>query len=181
MKYFPWHPGCLYLYLCLIATVSSMSLWAFLANTRGIHLWNHCWNVHMGGVLLYSSGNKITTYHYYAGSVGSNVMLRKRLGTVLALIACNLGMFQDVAQAVWMGFLSDTKNCMLGMHRECWERYPRHWLQRKPLVSIPAVGDARAVLSVGITNPWWRENVPGIPGTCATHIFTYMQEAHATA
>ena len=28
-------------------------------------------------------------------------------------------------------------------------------------------------MHVGIANPRWRENVPGIPGACATHKFTY--------
>ena len=32
---------------------------------------------------------------------------------------------------------------------------------------------ARAVMHVGITDSRWRGNVPGIPGPCATHHFTY--------
>ena len=43
------------------AVVSSMSHRASLATARGIHLWN-CWNVVcMEYIILYSSGNKITT------------------------------------------------------------------------------------------------------------------------
>ena len=39
------------------------------------------------------------------------------------------------------------------------------------------VRDARAVMHGGIAKPGWRGNVPGIPGACETHYFTY--EAHA--
>ena len=59
------------------------------------------------------------------------------------------------------------------MRRECQERFPHHRLQMKPLVSDP-----------GVTHlPWWmpgsqtrvsEENVPGLPGACATHNFTYL-------
>ena len=36
------------------------------------------------------------------------------------------------------------------------------------------VRHARAVMHVGITNPWWRGNVHGIPVACATHNFAYL-------
>ena len=55
-----------------------------------------------------------------------------------------------------MGLLPDTENCELRMRRECRERFPRHPLQRKPLVSDPGMHHARAVMHVGITNPRWR-------------------------
>ena len=29
-------------------------------------------------------------------------------------------------------------------------------------------------MHIGIANPLWRENVPGIPGACAIHNFTYL-------
>ena len=38
-----------------------------------------------------------------------------------------------------MGLLPDTWNCGLRMHRECRERFPRHRLQRKLLVSDPGM------------------------------------------
>ena len=38
----------------------------------------------------------------------------------------------------------------------CRERFPRHRLQRKPLVSDHCMLRARAVMHVGITNPRWR-------------------------
>ena len=41
------------------------------------------------------------------------------------------------------GLLPDTRNCGLRLRRECWERFPRHWLQRKPLVSDPGMPTAR--------------------------------------
>ena len=63
------------------------------------------------------------------------------------------------------------------MRRECWERLPGHRLQRKPLVNHPSMHHmrhARAVMHVGVANQWWRENVPGIPGACATRNFIYL-------
>ena len=65
------------------------------------------------------------------------------------------------------------------MCRECRERFPRHRLQRKPLVS-----DASMHHGTCVTHVLWcmsesltrggGENVPGIPGACATHNFTNM-------
>ena len=49
------------------------------------------------------------------------------------------------------------------MRRECRERFPRHGLQGKRLVSDSGmhhgtyVRDARAVMHVGIANPRWQE------------------------
>ena len=65
------------------------------------------------------------------------------------------------------------------MRRECRERFPRHRLQRKPLVSDPGMHHGTCVTHV----PWCNsgsltrdcgENVPGIPGACATRNFTYL-------
>ena len=56
---------------------------------------------------------------------------------------------------------------------------PHHWFQRKPLVSDPGMHHGTCVPHV----PWCMsgsltlgggENVPGIPGTCATRNFTYL-------
>ena len=64
-----------------------------------------------------------------------------------------------------MGLLPDT---------QCRERFPRHRLRRKPLVSEPGMHHGSAVMHVGITNTQWRGNVPGIPGACATRNFAYL-------
>ena len=65
------------------------------------------------------------------------------------------------------------------MRRECWERFPRHRLQRKPLVSDPCMHHGTCVTPV----PWCMsgslirgggENVRGIPGACTTRSFTYL-------
>ena len=57
--------------------------------------------------------------------------------------------------------------------------FSRHRLQRKPLVSDPSMHHGACVTHV----PWCMsgslthgagENVPGIPGACATHNFTYL-------
>ena len=69
----------------------------------------------------------------------------------------------------------------LRMHQECRERLPCHRHQRKPLVNYPGMHHGTCVTHV----PWCMsgsltrgggENVPGIPGACATRNFT--QEAH---
>ena len=65
------------------------------------------------------------------------------------------------------------------MRRECRERFPRHRLQGKPLVIDPGMHHGTCVTHV----PWCMsgsltggggENVPGIPGACATRKFTYL-------
>ena len=80
---------------------------------------------------------------------------------------------------VAMGLLPHTQNRGLRMRQECRERFPRHRLQRKPLVSDPGMHHGTCVMHV----PWCMsgslthvagENVPGIPGTCATRNFTYL-------
>ena len=57
--------------------------------------------------------------------------------------------------------------------------FSRHRLQRKPLVSDPGIHHGTCVTHV----PWCMsgsltcgggENVPGIPGACATHNFAYL-------
>ena len=78
-----------------------------------------------------------------------------------------------------MGLLPDTWSCGLRMRRECSERFPRHRLQRKPPVSDPGMHHGTCVTHV----PWCTsgsltrdggENVPGIPGACATRNFKYL-------
>ena len=65
------------------------------------------------------------------------------------------------------------------MRRECREHFPRHRFQRKPLVSDPDMHHGTCVTYV----PWFMsgsltrgsgENVPGIPGACATFNFAYL-------
>ena len=65
------------------------------------------------------------------------------------------------------------------MRRELRARFPRHRLQRKPLVNDPSMHHGMCVTHV----PWCMsgslsrdggENVPGILGACATRNFTYM-------
>ena len=65
------------------------------------------------------------------------------------------------------------------MRRETWERFPRHWFQRKLLVSDPGMYHGTCVTHV----PWCMsgsltcgggENVPGIPGARATRNIAYL-------
>ena len=61
--------------------------------------------------------------------------------------------------------------------------FPRHRLQRKPLVSDPGMYHGTCVTHVpwcmsGSLTPGGGENVPGIPGACASAILRNWQEAH---
>ena len=65
------------------------------------------------------------------------------------------------------------------MRRESRERFPRHRLQRKPLVSDPGMHHGTCVTHVtwcmsGSLTRVGGENIPGIPGACATRNFTYL-------
>ena len=75
--------------------------------------------------------------------------------------------------------LPETQNCGLRMRRECRERFPRHWLQRKPPVSNPDMHHGTCVIYVawcmsGSLTHSGRENAPDIPGECATRNFVYL-------
>ena len=65
------------------------------------------------------------------------------------------------------------------MRRGCREHFPRHRLQRKPLVSGPVMHHRTCVthvpwcISGSLTNGGGK-NVPGIPGACATRNFMYL-------
>ena len=62
------------------------------------------------------------------------------------------------------------------MHRECRERFPRHRLQRKPLLSDPDMHHGTCVSHM----PWCmsgsltRGGGENVPGACATLNFTYL-------
>ena len=65
------------------------------------------------------------------------------------------------------------------VRRECWEHFPRHRLQRKPLISDPGMNHGTCATPM----PWCmlrslthggEENIPRIPGACATRNFTYL-------
>ena len=55
-----------------------------------------------------------------------------------------------VSNILVMGLLPDTSNLGLHMRRECRERFPRHRLKRKPLVSDPGIHHGTCVTHV----PW---------------------------
>ena len=60
------------------------------------------------------------------------------------------------------------------MLRECWERFPRHRLQSKSLMHHgTCVTHVTWCMSWSLTRGGG-ENVPGIPGACATRNFTYL-------
>ena len=72
-----------------------------------------------------------------------------------------------------MGLLPVTYKCGLRMRRECRECFPRHRLQRKPLVSDPGMHHMPWCM-LGSRTHGAGENVPGIPGACASRNFTYL-------
>ena len=87
--------------------------------------------------------------------------------------------YVDGSRWVSMGLLPDTLNCRLRMRRKCREFFPRHRLQRKLLVNEPGIHHGTCAMHV----PWCMsgslthgggENVPGIPGACTIHNFTYL-------
>ena len=78
-----------------------------------------------------------------------------------------------------MGLIPDTRDCGLRMHQECRKRFPRHRLQRKTLVSDPSMHHGTCVPHVswcmsGSLTRCGEENVPGIPGACATCNFAHL-------
>ena len=65
------------------------------------------------------------------------------------------------------------------MRQECWEPFPRRRLQRKPRVNDPGMHHGTCVKHVprcmqGSLTCGAGENVPGIPGACATRNFAYL-------
>ena len=71
------------------------------------------------------------------------------------------------------------QNCELSMRRECRERFPRHRLQRKPLVRDHGMHHGPCVTRVprcmsGSLNRGGGENAPDFHGACATCKFTYL-------
>ena len=65
------------------------------------------------------------------------------------------------------------------MRRECRERFPRHRIQREPLVSDPDMHHGTCVTHVpwcmpGSLNRSRGENVVGISGACGTRNFMYL-------
>ena len=67
--------------------------------------------------------------------------------------------------------------------RDAGNVFPANEFKGNHQLAIPAyitarasrhVRDARAVMHVGIANPLWQENYPGIHGACATLNFTYL-------
>ena len=78
-----------------------------------------------------------------------------------------------------MGLLPDTYNCGLRIRRECRERFPRHrGLAIPTCITVRAWRTCRDAYRDRLTSGflWSRrwENVPGIPGACATRNFTYL-------
>ena len=78
-----------------------------------------------------------------------------------------------------MGLLPDTQNCGLRIRRECWEHFPRHWLQMKPRVSDIGMHHGTWITHVlwcmpGSLTRGGGESIRAIPGACATRNFAHL-------
>ena len=76
-----------------------------------------------------------------------------------------------------MSLLTDTQNCGLRMRRESRERFPRHRRLATPIciTAWRTCRDASRCHYLAVSfEVGGREDVPGIPGACATHNFTYL-------
>ena len=128
----------------------------------------------------------------FAASIGSlgtkfvGVRIKKiALQNIVCKMSAILFKHQRVSDGVTvglppMGLLPDTQDYGWRMRRECRERFPRHWLQRKPVLSDSGMHHGTCVRHV----PWCMsesltrngaENVPVIPGACATRNFAYLE------
>ena len=99
-------------------------------------------------------------------------------GTVTGGLFCGKGNSHKFCQTA-MGLFTKYVWLLVAHAPEYRERFPRHQLQRKPLVSDPGMQHGTCVTHV----PWCMsgslihgggENVPGIPGACATCNSTYL-------
>ena len=73
-----------------------------------------------------------------------------------------------------MSLLPDKYNCGLPMRHKSPECFPRHRLQRKPLVSDPGMHHRTCETHIGNAIPRWWKNIPGIPGAYATRNFAFL-------
>ena len=82
-----------------------------------------------------------------------------------------------------MGLIPNTQNCGFRMRRECREPFPRHRLQKKPLVNDPGMHHGMCVTHV----PWCMsgsltrgggEKIPAFPVHAQPAISRSWQEAH---
>ena len=87
--------------------------------------------------------------------------------------------YHSICELPGHGLLTRYVSCGLGMRRECWERFSRHRLQTKPLVSDPGMHHGTCVTHVPLCmskslTRGGGENVPVISGACATRNITYL-------
>ena len=124
--------------------------------------------------------NHATTYQNWLESAINSIplclneMVYKITLPIAVLITVYQHLHCKVEVTVSMGLLPDTQNRWLRMRRECRERFPRHRLQRKPLVSDPGLYHGTCVTHV----PWCMSGSlnrgKGIPGACATRTQFYV-------
>ena len=104
--------------------------------------------------------------------------------------------YNPMSRLEWYSLLEQTWLCALrqGTTHGPLTRYIKWWVAHAQVMSgtfppLPTsketasyrsrhasrhVCHAHILIHVGIVNPRWRENIPGIPGACATCNFTYL-------
>ena len=135
----------------LIWGVAAVSAYAkYIKRREKGRIWSYCYSIY------WKSGGLF--HHSFWGAF--------KYTAVVLLIKKQLGRY-------------DMQNCGFRMHRECWECFPHHRLQRQQLVSDLRMHHGTCVTHVpwcisGSLNQGGGENVPGIPGACTTLNFTYL-------
>ena len=128
--------------------------------------WLFCWFIHM---ISSMRPNKISIvafpaiyvamilfkspYNIFSLHRGRCITINKN--TIVRRCGIALVLFDNISVDRGMGLLPDTQNCCLRMRREFREHFPHDRCQLKS-ASYRSRRYARAVMHVGIANPWWR-------------------------
>ena len=97
------------------------------------------WTCHIFQTFLSEFVTAVHTFYFVLSGIYETIWRRKYLtkGKTSYLFVCHK--LIDKAANHNTGILPDTQNWGLRMRRECRERFPRHRLQRKPLVIDPGM------------------------------------------
>ena len=125
----------------------------------------------------------IVLHCYFQSCICNICLANKAHGDLLywsTEICMKLSACMDILNDSLHGPLTNYQNYWLRMRQEYRERFPRHWLQRKPLVSDPDMHHGTCAKHVlwcmsGSLTHGGGENVPGIPGACASRSFAYLE------
>ena len=161
-----------YLNQCLVIVNWTLQ-WNFVQNTKKMIYQNTYENFVCEMAAIYSRGRWVKAAHIrFTINSYSSIHF-----SIHSAICSSIGWLIDLFMVLFL----DTQKCMLHIRRECRDRFPRHQLQRKRIVIDPVMHQARCVRHVswcmsGSQTRSGGEDVPGIPGACTTHNFTYAKE-----